>query len=93
MVCGRCRPDGCDDWVRRLRASLYRLIGRERLTVTVSGCLRTCPEDRVAVLLVSPSVGCREWALCPESAEQTRHITALLAHPAHGLPPEPRSGS
>lgn len=91
LVCGRCRQDD-DWWVRDLRKHMYATLGREAMTVTVSGCVRSCPAGKVAVVFASPTRGCWEWAIVPESAAETQALTSLLSHPSVDAPSCPRSG-
>ncbi|GAA1993221.1 hypothetical protein GCM10009754_85500 [Amycolatopsis minnesotensis] len=85
MVCGRCESSKDDAWVRRLRALMYAMLGREAVTVTVSGCVRSCPRGKVAVVLASPTRGCWEWAAPPESEACARYLVSMVSHPAVGI--------
>jgi hypothetical protein len=85
MVCGRCRPQEDDAWVRSLRQRLYATLGSGAVTVTVSGCVRTCPAGKIAVVLAGPGHGCREWAILPESLGGTQELAELLSHPSVGI--------
>jgi hypothetical protein len=80
MVCGRCRPDEDRSWVRAVRHRLYGVFGSKALTVTVSGCVGTCPEGRIAVVLANAGGGCWDLAIAPECPhDHTVRLAAELA--------------
>jgi dissimilatory sulfite reductase (desulfoviridin) alpha/beta subunit len=77
MICGRCRPDDGEAWARQIRQRLYARLGPKAVTVTVSGCVRSCPAGQVAVVLAGRE-GCREWAVEPARLEQTERLVEGL---------------
>lgn len=85
-VCDRCAPDQTGRVVRALRRRLTELIGRRSPIVTSTGCLRTCPQDGVAVISATPRE-CREWAVPAQSdadldISEIAHSTATSVHAA-----------
>lgn len=79
LVCDRCmREDDVPGWVRGVRKWVYQLADRDAVTVTTSGCTRTCPTGRIAVLLLTPAEGCLEWAV-PPGHDQRRFAESVLA--------------
>ncbi|WP_165436364.1 hypothetical protein [Amycolatopsis suaedae] len=84
LVCGRCREHDTGAWVRDLRRDMYALLGRDAITVTVSGCVKSCPAEGVAVLLAGAD-GCWSGTADPDSAGGTARLTARLTHPSTGV--------
>lgn len=76
LICGRCRPEPVDGWARDVRQQVYARVGPQTMTVTVSGCVRTCPEGQVAVVLAGS--GCREWAVDPDSEGARKLVDGLV---------------
>jgi hypothetical protein len=82
VVCDRCRPESeARGWVARLRRRLYARSGSGSVTVTVSGCVRTCPlqAGKTAVVLAGATVGCREWAVDLDSTAELEGIAEAVA--------------
>ncbi|WP_163511774.1 hypothetical protein [Fodinicola acaciae] len=76
LICGRCRPEPVDGWVRQVRQQVYARVGPQAVTVTVSGCVRTCPAGQVAVVLAGS--GCREWAVTPDGDGARKLVDGLV---------------
>lgn len=79
LVCDRCARDhDVPAWVRGVRRWIYQLTRRESVTVIMSDCTRTCPAGRIAMLLLTPTEGCLEWAVPPDH-DQRAVAESLLA--------------
>lgn len=81
VVCDRCRPESeTRGWVSKLRRRLHARDRNDTVTVTISGCVRTCPlqSGRTAVVLAGAAVGCREWAVDLESTAELEGIADAL---------------
>ncbi|MFF2026230.1 hypothetical protein ACFVW2_31100 [Streptomyces sp. NPDC058171] len=79
FICQQCRPEAGQQWVRETRRRLYGSVAKDTLTVTVSGCVRTCPEDGVAVVLAGPHGRCRQWSVPPNASDAVRILRGHLS--------------
>lgn len=90
VVCDRCRPGSeTRGWVASLRRRLHARAGNDSandsvdsaVTVTTSGCVRTCSlqSGRAAVVLAGAAVGCREWAVDLDSTAELEGIAEVLS--------------
>lgn len=75
LVCARCQPGAAESWVRRLRRRAYERFGSDAVTVSLTGCLRNCPDQGVALTFASAR-GCWEW---PVDVTDTEHLDDVLA--------------
>lgn len=77
-VCEVCLPERSARWLRDLRASVFRVLRTEAITIALAGCTRLCPgQGRLTLILSLPDGRTLSTAVMPTDAVADRLVGEL----------------